>query len=141
MHQPTIEEHMVHEPLTIGRDQTLATAHRMMRTNDLRHLPVLDGGELVGLLSERDLYFMESFPGTDPGQVTVEDAMSPDPLAFGPKTPLAEVVKAMAKGKYGSALIVAGRKVVGIFTATDALALLSRLLGGDEPGARPAAAR
>jgi acetoin utilization protein AcuB len=51
----TVERFMTRSPLTIGQDQPLAAAHRMMREHRVRHLPVLDGGMLVGVVSQRDL--------------------------------------------------------------------------------------
>ena len=46
---------MTETPHSIGKDQPLAVAHRLMKEHDLRHLPVLEQGKLVGLVSERDV--------------------------------------------------------------------------------------
>ena len=66
MHSAHVYSYMTPSPLTIGRDQTLATAHDLMRKHDIRHLPVLDGGVLVGIVTDRDLHLVESLAGTDP---------------------------------------------------------------------------
>ena len=55
MNTTTIDQVMTPQPYTIGRDQTLATAHQMMRAHLVRHLPVLEHSELVGIVSQRDL--------------------------------------------------------------------------------------
>ena len=52
---PLIETYMSPFAFTIGRDQTIATAHRMMREYEMRHLPVLDGWRLVGIVSLGDI--------------------------------------------------------------------------------------
>src|SRR3954451_6855057 len=72
----TMKDVMTAQPVTIGRDQTLATAHALMREHHCRHLPVLEQGELVGILSQRDLYFLETIKGVESDVDLVEDAMS-----------------------------------------------------------------
>ena len=61
---------MTPQPVTIGRKQPLAIAHRMMRAHGVRHLPVLEHGELVGVVSQRDLYFLETIRDADPEEDT-----------------------------------------------------------------------
>jgi acetoin utilization protein AcuB len=124
MMSKTIESVMTPQPYTIGRDQTLATAHEMMRSHDIRHLPVLERGELVGVLTQRDLYFVEDIAGVDASQDHVDDAMSTDCYAVGPRTSVREVAATMAERKLGSAVVVETGRVIGIFTATDALRIL-----------------
>src|SRR5262245_29890409 len=115
-------------PHTIGRDQNLAQAHKMMRANDIRHLPVLDGGALVGVLSDRDLHLIETLRDVDVEQVIVEEAMTPNVYTISPDTLLDEVVREMARHKYGSAVVMDHGKVVGVFTTVDALGALAELL-------------
>lgn len=129
----TMEDVMTEQPVTIGREQTLALAHKMMRENHCRHLPVLERGELVGVLSQRDLYFLETIAGVDMEEDKVDDAMSTDAYAVTPDARLDEVAATMADNKYGCAVIMERERVVGIFTATDAL----RVLGGRAREARP----
>src|SRR5262245_2691430 len=75
---PTMADVMTAQPYTIGRHETLETAHAMMREHHIRHLPVLEHGEIVGIVSQRDLYFMESLGGVDVGTDEVNEAMSQD---------------------------------------------------------------
>jgi acetoin utilization protein AcuB len=125
---PTVREYMTPSPLTIGRAQTLSTAQRKMREHAIHHLPVLDGGQIVGLLSERDILLVESLPGTNPTDVRAEEAMVQSVLTTAPDAPLAEVVETMLARKVGSAVVMDGERVVGVFTTVDALrALLDRL--------------
>lgn len=115
-------------PKSIGYDQTLAQAQDFMQKLKLRHLPVLKGGQLVGLLSDRDIKFILQFKDVDPHKVTVEEAATPDPYTIAPNAPLSDVVKHMADKKYGCAIVADKNKVVGIFTEIDAYKVLSDLL-------------
>ena len=123
-----IENFMTQVVHTIGRKRTLADAHVMMRELKVRHLPVVERGKLVGLVSLRDLHLVETLPDVVPEEVSVDDAMSEDVFAVSPGTPLADVARRMAKLKYGSAVVMERGKVIGIFTATDALFALDFLL-------------
>jgi acetoin utilization protein AcuB len=124
MERETIRKYMTPTPVTIGVDQTLAAAHRLMRDHGVRHLPVLDGGKLVGILSLRDLHFLETLPSVKATEVRVEEAMTPDPFTATPETSLVKVAEEMAEHKYGSAVVVSRGKVVGVFTTVDALRAL-----------------
>jgi acetoin utilization protein AcuB len=125
---PTIAKHMTTSPHSIGLDQPLSRAHAFMREHAIRHLPVLDGGKLVGMLTDRDLHLVESLKDVDPQKILVEDAMSTVVYAVTPEAPLDEVVSTMAEHKYGSAVIMQSAKVVGIFTTVDACRTLAELL-------------
>jgi acetoin utilization protein AcuB len=85
---------------------------------------VLDGGKLVGILSQRDLFFTESLHDVDAMTVPVEDAMSTEVYVVAPEKPLGEVAARMVECKYGSAVVVRDGQVIGIFTTTDALRVL-----------------
>lgn len=125
---PAIQKYMTTSPHSIGPDQTLAKAHEMMKAHDIRHLPVLSGGRLVGMLTERDLNLIEAMEGVDAHKVTAEEAMSSVVYAVAPETPLDEVVGTMGQKKYGSAVVMQNNKVVGIFTTVDLCRTLVELL-------------
>jgi len=122
---------MTPTPVSIGRQQPMAEASRRMTEHKIRHLPVLDGGRVVGIISDRDLSMVESFPGVDTETVTVEEAMTPDPYVVGPEEPLAAVVSALAEHKYGTAVVVKDNRLAGIFTTVDALRVFAGSLRGD----------
>jgi acetoin utilization protein AcuB len=134
MSHPNIEQFMTWTPHTIGHDQTLATAHRMMNDYRIRHLPVLDGGRLVGIVSQRDLHLVETLKDVDPGEVQVSEAMSPDTFTVKPRSSVRKVAAEMAEHKYGSAVVMDRDRVVGVFTTIDALRALSTLLEEDRKG-------
>jgi acetoin utilization protein AcuB len=129
-----VRAYMTEAPHSIGVDQTLATAHEMMRTHRIRHLPVLKASKLVGILSQRDLYLLETLREIDPAHVRVEEAMTQTTYCVSPNTSLARVAETMAAKKYGCVVIMEDHDVVGIFTATDALRALASLLRAKEGG-------
>lgn len=125
---PTIQKYMTTVPHSVGNEQTLATAARMMTEHGIRHLPVLKGGKLLGILTDRDIKVVAAFEDIDPAKIDVEEAMTELPYTVTPDTPLDEVTATMAEKKYGSAVVVQNNKVVGIFTTVDACEALTELL-------------
>jgi acetoin utilization protein AcuB len=119
---------MTPQPVTVGRKESLATAHRLMRAHAVRHLPVLEHGDLVGILSQRDLLFLETIRGVDTDEDIVEDAMTTDTYAVSPDTPIATVARQMARKRYGCAVVMERGRVAGIFTATDALRIVAAVV-------------
>lgn len=99
-----------------------------MEEQSIRHLPVLQGGKLVGLLSQRDLYFIEALRDVDPERITVSEAMSQEVYTVERDSAVTDVVKEMIAHKYGSAVIVDRSEVVGVFTTVDAMRALVELL-------------
>ncbi len=125
---PTIQKFMTSSPHSIGVEQTVAKAHAVMQELKIRHLPVLHGGKLVGLITERDARLVESLKDVDAKTITVEDAMSQSVYSVSPDALLDEVAREMALHKYGSAVVMQNQKVVGIFTTVDVCNALAELL-------------
>lgn len=117
----SVQKYMTPFPHTVGSDATLEVAERMMHEHRVRHLPVLHGGKLVGILSERDIQMVETFSDVDPKKVKVEEAFTPEPFFVGPEESLSKVMQQMADHKYGCALVVKDGKLHGIFSWIDAL--------------------
>ena len=100
----------------------------MMRSQHIRHLPVLHQGKLVGIVSDRDLRLIETLQEVDPTKVAVSEAMTTDTYVVSPDASLDEVVGMMAASKYGSAVVTDHGHVVGIFTTVDACSAFAELL-------------
>jgi acetoin utilization protein AcuB len=122
----TVADYMTPGPYTIGREQSIVAAKQMMLKSHVRHLPVLHGGKLVGVLSDRDLAALETLPGSR--QMTVEDAMVADVYVTSEDAPLAMVAGEMARQRIGSAIVTKDEHVVGVFTAVDGLRALAETL-------------
>lgn len=117
----TISSHMTRLPHTIGLEQSIAEADRRMRAFGCRHLPVLKGGALQGIISQRDIALVSALGSVDPELLPVEEVMVQEPLVVSPTAELADVVARMADDRIESAVIIDHQRVVGVFTTTDAL--------------------
>lgn len=138
----TVDEFMTRGVQTVNAHEPLTAAHELMNAQGIRHLPVLDGGSLVGLVSQRDLHLIESLKDVDPKVVTIDEAMTQDVLMVRPGTPLIDVAREMKGRKAGSVVVMEGTKVSGIFTTHDAIIALEALLAlPAKPAARRAPAR
>lgn len=115
--------------VSIALDAPISQAIKLMQQHGIRHLPVLDGDQLVGILSERDLTAIEALESTELTSLSVAEAMTPEPYTVPTSALLAEVAREMADQKYGCAVIVdAAGAVLDIFTTSDALRLLAQAL-------------
>lgn len=125
---PKIMKFMTPDPVTVNSQLTLSQADKMMREHNIRHLPVLEGGRLIGVVSDRDLKMVMSFKDVNPEVVTVEEACTFDPIKVSPEAPLDEVVVMMAEKRIGSVLVVDNSKLVGIYTWVDGLKSMGEIL-------------
>lgn len=132
MSDAMVKEFMVRSPYYIDPTAGLREANEIMSECGVRHLPVLESDKLVGLISERDL---RAALAVDKDVMTIADVMRRDVYAVKASTPLKEVVADMAEMKIGSAVVVnSAFEVIGIFTTTDALRLLSQILEDQDEG-------
>lgn len=125
---PTIDQFMTKVPHTINSHQTLSYAKKMMYEFQIRHLPVMDHKNVVGILSQHDLDYLLSFRGVDPNVETVEQAMSVDPYCVKTGTQIVDACLVMAENKYSCVLVKDENQLVGIFTWVDALRSMHQLL-------------
>jgi len=123
-----VSDYMSEGPHTIASSEPLSAAHREMRAHKIRHLPVVDGDEVVGVVSMDDLHLMETLKNIDPETVPVADAMTPDPYVVSPDQPLEAVVAHMSGNKIGSAVVMRDGSLVGVFTTVDAMRALVLIL-------------
>lgn len=121
-----IKDVMTPTPHTIGIGLSLADAARVMKKYEIRHLPVLDSGALVGVLTDRDVKLLSSMSPLDPSCILVEDAMTQAPWTVTPRKSVSEVAREMAKKKIGCAVVLdPNERVIGVFTTIDALNVLA----------------
>jgi len=127
---PTMVKVMTAFPYTIDITNPISAAREMLNEHAIRHLPVTRNGELVGLLSDRDLLFAEGvLPEDDTSpNITVEMVCSLDIFVVDIDARLDDVVLEMAELRVGSALVTKNGKLAGIFTTTDVCRLLGEHL-------------
>lgn len=129
MQTHVVRSFMTASPETIAGDLTLAQARDRMFQLGAHHLPVVDNGELVGVLSDRDISGAEVH-GSDLERLSVRRVMSAVPFTCGPEAHLRAVAAEMAQHRHGSAIVVDPNHpghVLGVFTTTDALTALAQL--------------
>ena len=138
-----VRDWMVPNPVTIGPKATVAEAESLLEARRIRHLPVMDDGRLVGLITDRDIRLASlPRPRKEPHQpdallqlVHVNQVMTPDPATASPDMPIAEAARLMLDHRYGGLPVVADGRLVGIITQGDLLkALIAFLKAEGSPG-------
>lgn len=115
----TVDEYTSPIVITVEPNANLDEALELMQGNGIRHLPVVEEGKVLGIISERDLLF---HVGKDWSRMmTVRDIMQEDILSVQRTDDLGEVAYLLSSGKVGSAIVLEDEKLYGIFTTTDAL--------------------
>ena len=132
---------MAREVVTLAPETTAATALRLSRERGVRHLPVMKSGEIVGMVSDRDLRSATPALG-DPARaaaldkIVVGDVMVREVATALPDDPIETAANRMRELGIGSLPVVAGGRLVGIVTSSDVMQALVRLVGAHEPGSR-----
>lgn len=128
----TIEEFTTPAPVTVQPQVAVEDAFTLMQRAKVHHLPVESNGEILGIVSDRDL---RPFLNRNWSRcITVSDVMSAMPLSVPYSLPIGDAAFLMAKNKIGSLLVNdENGELCGIFTITDALNALVELT---MPGAR-----
>lgn len=136
----TVAEAMTRKVVTIGENDTLEAAEQGMKRFHFRHLPVVEGGKLVGIVSHRDLlHAASSFLSSEEEarnklihQQPAKSVMHTDVVTAAPGDTLYDAAKLMWEGKLGCLPVVEdGDKLVGILTEADFVRLAMRALGDD----------
>jgi acetoin utilization protein AcuB len=125
---PKVADYMTPNPHSIELRHSLAEAYAKMRRLSLRHLPVVAGSKLVGLVVDPDLKMIELLKGVDLAKIGVEAAMTPVPYCVTEGASLGEVAREMASQKYDVTVVMRDAAVVGIFTESDAVRALAEIL-------------
>jgi len=125
-----VRDKMSRNVITITPDQSLRMARERMRKHGIRRLPVVKDGQLVGMVTDRDVRQAWASPATSLSthellylldRVMVQEVMTPKVLTVTPDTPLVEAARLLHDHKIGGLPVVDGRAVVGIITEMDLL--------------------
>lgn len=126
-----VRQYMTAMPETVDEGLSLSDAKDRMFALGVHHLPVLHEGNLVGILSQRDIAVAESLATISSTRITVRQVMTAVPFTCGPNAHVEAVAREMAAHHYGSAIVVDvshPTQVVGVFTTTDALRALAEII-------------
>lgn len=132
-----VADRMIKQVVTLGEDNSLREALIAFQKHHIRHVPIVQGGRLVGILTDRDLKRATPSPFSGADRDTFErvvdtirvgQIMTRNPFTVTPSTPLRDAVKVLHDRKFGALPVVEGDRLVGIITATDMLKDLYELL-------------
>ena len=136
---------MTKNPITVDSETLVLDAQRMMKENNIRRLPVVDKGNLVGIVTQHDLLQASPSPATSLSihelnyllaRMKVKEVMKKNPFTFDPDTPFEEALRIGQDKKIGSFPVMDKGKLVGIITESDAVRFMTRALGLREEGSR-----
>jgi acetoin utilization protein AcuB len=120
---------------TVSPEDCLVDAYELMKIHRIRHIPVVESGRLVGIVSDRDVrHAMPARPpekdlseftyGKTLCRTPISMAMTPDPRTIDPEAPIREAAEVICCDKIGALPVVADGKLVGIISAEDLLLAL-----------------
>ncbi|GAB4366361.1 MAG: acetoin utilization AcuB family protein [Deltaproteobacteria bacterium] len=134
---------MTKHPKTVSPGDSLARAAQMMREHRFHHLPVVEGGKLVGILSDTDLRNAALAAGKTPapGELPVSDrkvgeAMQTEVWSLTPEDSVEDALLILRRKRFGCLPVVSGEKLVGILTKTDLIDAFVDVLEIDGVGVR-----
>jgi CBS domain-containing protein len=125
-----VRDIMVKEVASLDVNDELSLANDIMRLGRIRHLPVVDGKRLVGIISERDLFRSSLAEALGYGgkasrelmkTIRIKDIMVGDVLTVAPEDDVKEAVRLMVERKVGCLPVVEKDRLVGLITETDIL--------------------
>jgi len=124
-----VEDLMTRSLVTVGHEATVADAWRLMRTQQVRHLPVLDAERrLIGIVTDHDLrqVILDRAAQEEAGQLRaslarlrVDEVMTWAVVTVRPDADLRDAARIMRERKLGALAVAEGGRVVGMLTATD----------------------
>ena len=121
-----VSEIMSQEMVTITPDKRVGQALQLMQKHQIRHLPVVEGGRMVGWLTSRDL--REVLLASMLEKITVVDVMVRAPISVSPDTGVEEAARLVKEHKIGGMPVLDGDRLVGVVTMLDVIGAFLTLL-------------
>jgi acetoin utilization protein AcuB len=129
-----VREWMTKDAITVGPQTSIFRAWDLMKDRRIRHLPVMEDGRLVGIVTDRDLRLVLPSPATTLGayelnylldKMTVSEVMTKDVITTTPSASITNAARVLLRNRIGALPVFAGPILVGILTRADALEALS----------------
>jgi len=114
-----VKDVMVTDLVTVKADISVKKAVKVMNDFEIGCLIVVENGEAVGIITERDILKRIVVEGRDPEKTLVGEVMSKPLIVTSPETSLEEAIESMFKHKIKKLPVVEGGKLVGLVTFTD----------------------
>ena len=120
--------------ITIAPDDSIKEAYEIMKEFDFRHIPVVEGTSLLGILSERDILMHSSYEEKKllVPEIPAYEVMTTDVITCSPKSTVADAAAAMVDHKIGCLPVIENKEIVGLVTSTDLLDILCQWKSGFE---------
>lgn len=140
-----VQDIMQRGVIVVSPKQKLPELMHLLRRRGVRHLPVMEEGSLVGIISDRDLKGavaslvagQDGSPSESPSsELTAADVMTRAVVTVAPMFSVEEAARLMVTKKISALPVTEGGRLVGIVTETDVLHLFIRALGVTEPSSR-----
>jgi acetoin utilization protein AcuB len=122
-----VKKRMAKKLVTIGRNATVSDAITLMKKHSIRHLPVVEGGALVGWITEGDI--RQAYLASLIEQVSLGDIMINDPLTISSEANLEEAAEILYRHSIGGLPVVDNNKLVGVITVADIMAAFIEVMG------------
>ncbi len=119
MTQTAVRDVMTSGPTSIASDAMVVEAARRMMSEDVGSLPVVDGDELVGMVTDRDVVLHVVAKDLDPSKVPVSDVCSETPVTAEADEPLDDALRRMATEQVRRLPVVMDGRLVGILAQAD----------------------
>jgi acetoin utilization protein AcuB len=126
-----VASRMNKKPITATPRDTLAEAAAKMQAGNFRHLPIVEDGKLVGMVSDHDIRQHQGHLG----DTRVTGAMTEDPITVTPETTMEDTAEILLERKIGGLPVVENGKLVGMITTTDILGAFVEIFGIREENA------
>ncbi len=137
----TVADIMTWNPVTVQRTTTLGEVIGLMKTHACRQVPVVEDGQLIGIVSDRDIRLAMNSPlilherGDDLtllNTTTAEVCMTPGPLTIESNAPATQAAALLRRYKFGGLPVLERGRLVGIVTISDILGSYITLLNAQE---------
>jgi acetoin utilization protein AcuB len=140
-----VRKKMHKDLVTVTKDERMTVAKKVMKEKNIRHLPVVDGKKLIGLVTNMDIRKAEASPATSLeirelhyllDKLTVGEIMTRNVITISPDISIEEATTLLHDNKIGCLPVVEDGNLVGIITENDVMEILIEVMGMKEKGSR-----